>query len=283
MTQELSMHILQLSPGSIKDACLEACRERTFDPKDARVLKAFFQTGNDQQTFLIAIGDLPTDKYKPVINFLRGKTKNPEDKVVELVAWLVDFTPRPYNPSIDYSKIPQSRRAIETPIEALSGELDKIKNGPGPISPEPIKDRPQPTSLDVEKKKRKRRRIIIAITISIAFGMPAYVVWLRKPSPPLIDGQACMFWAGDHYQPIRCNERVENVQVIALDTAILYHLQKITRPDTITTNAAEHIWYARYRGNYEFYTAPGYHPLDPNLRLRPASAGIIIHHTSEAQ
>lgn len=275
------MDIAQGSPANLKAACMDACRKR-YDRNDQWVLKGFFEAAAGQQACLDAIESLPLERFKPLGYFLRGKTKNPDDKVVELVAWLVDFTPRPYNPAIDYSKISQPSRPIETPIEALSGNLGKIKNGPEPISPEPIKDIPQPTSPVVEKKKRKRRRIIIAITISVAFGMPAYMVWTRKPPRPAIDGQACMFWAGDHYQPIRCNEKVENVQVIALDTAILYHLRKITQADTITINSAGHVWYARYRGNYEFYTAPGYHPLEPSLRLRPASAGIIIHHTPEA-
>jgi len=278
-TQDPFMPIRQLSPGSIKTACLEACREREIDLKGTRALRGFFQTGSDRETFLTAIDEFPISKFKPVRNFLIGKTKNPDDMVVELVAWLVDFQPRPYDPGFDYTKIPQPSRTAEFPNKVATGEVATKKYRPGPIPPEPIQDDSQPIPPATDKKKTKPKRFIIAITISIALGMPAYIVCTRKPTQSPIEGQACMYWAGNFYQPINCNEKVENVPVIALDTSLFYHFKKITRPDTITINAAGHIWYARYRGNYEFFTAEGYHPLDPNLRLRPASVGIILHHT----
>jgi hypothetical protein len=84
-----------------------------------------------------------------------------------------------------------------------------------------------------------------------------------------------MFWADDHYQPISCNQKVDNVQVIALDSVNLYHFKKITLPDTITLNAIGFVWYAKYRGTIEFYTDSGFHPIDPGLRLKRITAYMI--------
>ncbi|HEX3935822.1 MAG TPA: hypothetical protein VHW43_14165 [Puia sp.] len=87
-----------------------------------------------------------------------------------------------------------------------------------------------------------------------------------------------MFWADDHYQPVSCNQKLGDTVIIALDSEKLAHFRKITRPDTITDAAIGHVWYVRYRGAYEFYTTGGYHPLDPNLRLRPITNFIITRH-----
>ncbi len=37
------------------------------------------------------------DKYIPIINFLKGKTKKPNPAIVEMAAILVDYTPRPFD------------------------------------------------------------------------------------------------------------------------------------------------------------------------------------------
>ncbi len=86
-----------------------------------------------------------------------------------------------------------------------------------------------------------------------------------------------MFWDEDHYQPISCKQHGDTL-VVALDSNKLVHFRKITQPDTITTNAIGTIWYVKYRKGYEFYTADGYHPIDPQLRLRPITEYIIRNH-----
>lgn len=120
---------------------------------------------------------------------------------------------------------------------------------------------------------------MLTITISIAFGMVVFLTWpykpIKPPKYPLTGNEACMYWDEDHYQPVSCNQKIENVQVIALDTAILKKAHKITRPDTITLNAIGSVWYVKYRGELEYYTDSGSHPLDPNLRLKPITAYMI--------
>lgn len=277
---ELSLYIRQLSAGSFKEACLEVRKER-FNRRDELPLKAFFGEGSDQDACLLAINGLDTDKFKPLINFIKGKTKKPDDKVVELVAWLIDFKDRPYDPRKNYSIAlhPPQDPLIDKDLDVSPTGPAENENGPQPISPEPIKDSPQKNSPGAPIERKKRKRIILAITISIAFGMVVIWTWPRKPTPARIDGtQSCMFWADDRYQPISCNQKVDNVQVIALDSVKLYHFKKITRPDTITENALGSIWYVRFHGVYECYTSPGYHPLDTNLQLRLLTDYVLIKH-----
>jgi hypothetical protein len=277
---ELSLYIRQLSAGSFKEACLEVRRER-FSRKDELPLKAFFGEGTDRDACLLAINGLDPDKFKPLVNFIKGKTKKPEDKVVELVAWLIDFKDRPYDPRKDYSIAlhPPQDPPIDKDKEVSPTGPAGNENGPQPISPEPNRDTPQTISQEAPIKRKKRKRIILTISISIAFGMVVFWTWPRKPTPPGIEGtQSCMFWADDHYQPISCNLKVDNVQVIAFDSERFKHFKKITRPDTITENALGSIWYVKFHGAYECYTSRGYHPLDTNLQLRLLTDYVLINH-----
>src|ERR1700677_4036764 len=143
----LSLYIRQLSPSSFKEACLEVRRER-FSRKDESPLKAFFGEGSNQDACLLAINDLETDKFRPLVNFIKGKTKKPEDKVVELVAWLIDFNDRPYDPRKDYSIVlhPPQDPPIDKDVDVSPTGPAGNENGPQPIPPEPIKDSPKTNS-----------------------------------------------------------------------------------------------------------------------------------------
>jgi hypothetical protein len=274
---ELSLHIKQLSSASFKEACLEVRRER-FSKKDDLPLRAFFGEGANQDACLLAIKVVDNDKFKPLVYFIKGKTKKPDDKVVELVAWLIDFKDRPYDPGLDYSESLRPTQALvpDKAVDIPNTVPAENQNGPQAFSPEPIKDSSQNVLPKAGKERIKRKRIILAITISIAFGMVAFWIWPRKPTNLQITGhEACMFWADDHYQPVSCAQKIDNTQVIALDSEMIKNVHKITRPDTITLNSIGSVWYVKYRGVMEYYTDSGSHPLDPNLRLKPITPYMI--------
>jgi hypothetical protein len=272
---DLSVDIRQLSPGSLQSACLEVCRER-YDRKDERILKGFFGKGSDQAACLLAIDDMEIDKFRPLVYFMKGRTKNPDDKVVELVAWLIDFKDRPYDIRKDYPVALHGPRGPYIDIDVSTRASAGNENGPQTVLPGPIKDGQSILPEGIQRKKR--RRFILTITISIAFGMSVFLAWPRKPRPPEINGQACMFWADDHFQPVSCGQKIDNVQVIALDSEKVNHFYKITRPDTITENALGSVWYVKFNGNYEYYTSAGFHPIDQRLRLRPLTDYMIRKH-----
>lgn len=272
----LPIDMRQLSPAGFKAACLEVCRER-YSRKDEFILKAFFGEGSEQENCLRAIARRDIDKFRPLVNFFKGKTTKPDGKIVELAAWLIDFNPRPYDPRIKYV-IDQDTTPVspqDSPAN-ITIEIPQIQSGK-------IDDAPRSTSSEVEEKGKKRKKIILVITITVAVAMTIY--WMRPnkpPAPVYIGHQACMFWDEDHYQIIPCQQHGDTM-VVALDSNKLVHFRKITQPDTITTNAIGTIWYVRYRKEYEFYTADGFHPIDPTLRLRPITEYIIRNHIHSKQ
>jgi hypothetical protein len=255
---DLPVDMKQLSPASLKAACKEVCRTRYGTREDQALLRAFFDGAADQKACLQAIDDHDINTFKPLVNLLKGKTKKPDDKIVELAAWLIDFKDRPYDYRKDYS------------IDAERKHAEK-------------EGRPTQPIVQAGTKKEKRRRIIFVITITIALGMTVYWPLSNKSHAPIVIGhQACMFWNEDHYEPISCQPNGETV-VIALDSEKLVHFRKITRPDTITANSIRSVWYVHYRKTYEFYTDSGYHPIDPQLRLLPITDYIIRNHIHPEQ
>ncbi len=79
-----------------------------------------------------------------------------------------------------------------------------------------------------------------------------------------------MYWTGNQYKSIPCNEKFGDAAIIALDTFKVNHLKRITRPDTITHNSLGKVWYKKIkRDSVEFYTSGGEYPLDQTKRLMP--------------
>jgi hypothetical protein len=282
---ELSLHIKQLSSASFKEACLEV-RRAGFSRKDELPLKAFFGVGTDLDACLQAIGDLDNDKFKPLVNFIKGKTKKPDDKVVELVAWLIDFKDRPYDQRKTYAITMDDPPGLpsETTIETAPAAVGK-KDNPLLVSPGAIEVDPKTVSsgatIDNTKNqvnaRTNRNKSIFAVAIGAVVALTVYVIWSIKvilPGGP----HACMYWTGDHYQAIPCDQRPTNALTVPLDSAKLVYFRKITRPDTITENALGSIWYAKFQGKYECYTAPGVHPVDASVPLKLLTDYVLLRH-----
>ncbi len=44
-----------------------------------------------------------TDKFRPLVNYLRGRSESTDEKNIELLAWLIDFPGRPWELGKTYS------------------------------------------------------------------------------------------------------------------------------------------------------------------------------------
>ena len=84
-----------------------------------------------------------------------------------------------------------------------------------------------------------------------------------------------MYCAGDHYEQVPCKKKFGDTLVIALDPEKLSTFRKITRPDTITKKSLGNIYYVKFNGDREYFTADGRHPVDRKLHLKPITDYII--------
>lgn len=122
---ELPIRLRSPSPAKIRDH-LEHYLSTAFDPaKDSQVLEAFIGRQQDAAAYVKAVKNVEIDDFRPVINWLKGKTLTPEDKQVHLAALLLDFE-RPYEFGRDYSLDKMDgKEAVKT------GEQKDVNNGHG--------------------------------------------------------------------------------------------------------------------------------------------------------
>lgn len=84
-----------LTSSSIKKACLYLCNIRNSE-SDIAILRSFFEIDRYPELELHEIiKKTDEDKFKPIWKFLKGETKRTSNTRLDLIAWLIDFNPRP--------------------------------------------------------------------------------------------------------------------------------------------------------------------------------------------
>lgn len=91
----LSANLTRPTPARIKAECQAVGHERYLQ-KDEKVLRLFVKPQEDRAAYRQAVRLADTDMFKPLSNFLKDNNIKTTDKNVELLAWLIDFEPRPY-------------------------------------------------------------------------------------------------------------------------------------------------------------------------------------------
>jgi len=274
---DLSRRLVRLTPAKIKEECEVVC-DKSYNRKDEKTLEEFFGRGGaDKAAWLKAIKASDPDDFRPLINFVKRKTRRPDEKVVELLAWLIDFDLRPHDPERIYLIIAADDPGVRKDElgvgsdEKKEGAISWTVSGQGGKSDSPgTTDKPASIS---GRGKIAIPVLLIAVAIAVI-----YWAWPNSSSIALTGHEACMYWTGDHYDQIPCIQKVGYSFVVPLDSEKLLHFKKITRPDTITENALGSVWYAKLNGAYECYTAPGRHPIDTNLELRLLTDYVLIRH-----
>jgi len=296
----LSYRLINPTTADIRDECIAVLKER-YDKKDEKVLSVFFGYKNGEQLTEELIWQLNIARFKPLVNFLRNPKIKTKEINVELLAWLIDFQPRPYDYQRKYPAVlPQfivgaekgetvkgSEENTGNPVPPVAGETINL---PQPIdateTSAPVKDFEETAiqstpETPIEKYNSPKspprpwwhspifyRSTLVAAMLLIILTIQHLSTSNRLP-------EKCMYWAGDQYKPISCNEQRNDVFVIAQDAEKLRSFKKINRPDTITRQSIGHVWYAKVNKEVQFYTGGGYHPENPNLRLKPITDYMI--------
>jgi hypothetical protein len=275
--------LLHLKPAGIRDLCLSLYMKENYDPKkDGITLNYFFGQHDDNAGMARAIKNFELAKFKPLINYLKKGTEETNEKNIELLAWLLGFEPRPFEFGKKYevgvkTKFSNTEVVITDVDPGTTGKPEEATLNNDITKPQ-IFTTAQPTPL---KKGISNTNIaigILVITIILSGIIYIYNNGNNKNNvmgSTLKGPEACMYWTGDHYEQVSCNEKINNTLIIALDSFKLLHFKKITQPDTITQKHVGNIWYIKTEGDIEFYTAEGAYPADMKKRLKPATAYII--------
>jgi hypothetical protein len=265
--------LAQPTLSRLREECVDVFIAR-FDKKDENVLREFFRHTGDIKTLGETIDGFDLSKFKPLLYFLQDKNKNPDKKHIELLAWLLDFKPRPFVLGENYDRNRGDKKGTAN-TQAGNGGVATVpgtrKDNP---DPPPTKERKIPSA----KGRSKKRKLIILLAI-LALAVMGYLLIVKKRAGSDLSGyEACMYWAGDHYEKISCRQRTGDTLVIGFDSLRYHHFRLITTPDTITYKSIGSVWYIRRESNREYYTSGGFHPLDVRRQLKPITAYIIDKH-----
>ena len=120
-------------------------------------------------------------------------------------------------------------------------------------------------------KKNKNSPIVIPQQIVY---IPQEIKEISKNNISTEAKKQCMYWNGEFYVEIFCNELIEGKEIIALSEEKKL-LKKITRPDTLTVeNALGKVWYDKSNNKVEFFTHYGKHP-ENGKALKDVSETIL--------
>lgn len=261
----LPLNLQKPTPARLKDECLAIIGKR-YKKDDEKVLRDFFGDHEDAAGYTRFIRTMDVDKFRPLINHLNRRTENTDEKNIELLAWLIDFSPRPYD-----FKLGTLNKEVEKAITVeILPEKESSKDNSNVKVPEEKEH--QISILKQAKYALLWQKSWKKIAISSAF---VFILLASFKGLDFFKKKECMYWDGVNYIPVSCDQQLPNIQIIALDTFKLHHFKKITKPDTLTENCIHKMWYSKIDREIEFFTTGGMHPEHSEKALKPISKYIF--------
>ncbi|WP_108424525.1 hypothetical protein [Flagellimonas amoyensis] len=253
---EMSGYLANPTRRQIREACIWLLDKRKMRYDEHTLIRFFqFQEGKSK---IVQMQQFKPDRFLPIVNFLKGKTNDTGPENLELIAWLIDFQPRPYE---EFLKSYGSTHAFETDEQEPEYITLRVASEV-PISPPEKKE---------EEELKKRRRLII--TISIVFTTLLFIILVIKPSlfnsnPIPNTENHCMAWADSLYVEVSCTSNPYSdfgTKVEPMDRVKLNSFKKVEvsmATDFFSEDEKPLIWYFKTKdGEMEFFTAPGLHPI----------------------
>ena len=121
---ELSLNLKHPTAAKLRNECLLLFR-KGLDKADYRMLRSFLGRPDNEEIYESAIRRFDPDKFKPLNNFLKKGT-NTDEKNIELLAWLIDFRPRPFS---NYKSVnmllPESNLDLTTQLIDNYGQIGR--------------------------------------------------------------------------------------------------------------------------------------------------------------
>jgi hypothetical protein len=280
----LPLNLEDPKPANLRDECLVVLSQRNL-PNDEKILSDFFGISKAGKDYSFSIYQYDLKLFKPLQNFLKGKTKQPETKNINLLAWLIDFENRPFK--FDYKPSESVIRNIK--IESIIDEEFKESEDLGSRNAEVVsisklhKEEKLNTeeniiepviftkgNSDLAKKRPKLNYVLVLIAI-IFIGISAAVLggWIN-----VFQNEECMYWKDDQFVSISCEESGLNINAIALDKNRLNNFRKITLADTLKEECIGKLWYSKIDNELEFFTASGKHPVHSEKGLKIVTAYV---------
>jgi len=169
------------SPANLRDYCLIRLAQG-IPIADRRVFEDYYNPTCKYPSLEKAILHAELGRLKSLQHFILGKTKEPDETIVKMLAILINFEPRPYS----------ARDWEVAPMNTFKHDLPPKKNNPTVCQlPE---DTPQSnhrrdtydTIAEAEEKKKttqaRKSYVLEATGLLLLFALTQYMLHLRKQS-----------------------------------------------------------------------------------------------------
>jgi len=276
---QLSQLLMYPTTANIKLECINVYNERfkRGEPVEENTLRAFFGILPEGKHFGNLIEKCSPDRFRPIQNLIRKETKSPASANVELLAWLIDFNPRPLS---------RAEKIFGSTDEIADADDQVPDTNQPPVLTKPVYleagktlvpgiENPQKPSPKSQGKNLENKRLKIAAAISLMMAIFFGGMYIRKhqKSDEMAFGTSnaqCMYWAGDHYEPTPCNDKGKGF-LFPLDKEKMKSFKKITRKDTITEWSIGKLYYIKNNNDIECYTEGGICPEYSSRKLKMLS------------
>lgn len=289
----LSQLLIHPTAANIKQECMNVYRERLERGEriEENTLRAFFGILPEGKNYGNLIEWHGLGKFKSIQKLLKKEVENPSSANVELLAWLIDFVPRPLSQAqivfrntnetnVHVSSIRDNNAAM---LEQKEGETDsagikkilpgeKIEGNENIPKDELVKTPPIKANeyvASASTSHTQKRRLKLAVTTGLVLATllgGGYMLGKNDTNT----NTGCMYWAIDHYEPVSCNEKGKGL-LVPLDQEKIKSFRKIMRKDTITEWSIGKLYYIKNNNDIECYTEGGNYPEDVTRTLKVLS------------
>lgn len=254
-----SSFLLHPSPAQLRNLCL-LLLENNVSKADEEIFKLFFQPpGGDG--LRKSIGNFDIEKFKAIVNFLKGKSDWTNMVSLNLIAVLVDFQPRPYAKYLRTNFSDTAKDEIQT-----KKGIQRIE----PIALVPTK----PTSVGdhLNMEIFKKGAIGVGMLLVLIFGVSLI-------NQSFFNQKQCMQWQNDHYEAVDCSVAQQGIitqnEVIPINNSVV-NLRKIdvNEQTQFFKNGKPLVWYAKHKGKLSYFNSYGINP-ETGKALKPMTKYMI--------
>ena len=249
----LASRLVEPTTGNLRREALRIFSDRSSEA-DLRILSSFLKMSEHNKEYVSLINSIDADSFRPLVNFMVGNSSTTSITNVDLLAWLIDFKPRP---STEFFRSPRDKSGQTRGGTVITGK--------------------KPTLL-------KTKILILTVGMLLLLAWSGAFLWWRNGyiinSIINPENAKCMHWVGNRYESIDCNEKSGRSDIIPLDPVKLSRFRRIMLRDTLTKNSLGKVWCANVGKDAVFFTDNGINPIDSTKRLRPMTTYMLAKYAS---
>lgn len=244
LEQRMSLHagiLADPSNANIRDLCLLLFRGG-LTKSDEEVFLYFFKVAQAEDLERI-ISKFDIERFRPILNFLRGQSHTTDIKNLNLIAVLIGFPRRPLPKFLQTGEVPD-KPFLEPPTDT---EVDQFP----------------PEALDEQRTDKGKIKMY---WVGVMLFLGATAVFFFAVSTP--DDQ-CMIWQKDHYIMVNCQDTTYEKRLMAPLDNEQFRLRRLKASKNMVffIDGKPQVWYLKNQNRYEFFDRPGYHPFLTHKKL----------------